>query len=55
MPITFRLLKTCCMKLNENGDLEDIDSLLGCSILMPENFDVSEPLIVDLIVSCINW
>ncbi|KAF7395961.1 hypothetical protein HZH68_010011 [Vespula germanica] len=55
VPITFRLLKTCCMKLNENGDLEDIDSLLGCSILMPENFDVSEPFIVDLIVSCINW
>ncbi|XP_047357363.1 Fanconi anemia group D2 protein isoform X3 [Vespa velutina] len=55
VPITFRLLKTCCMKLSENGDLEDIDSLLGCSILMPENFDIPEPFIIDLVVSCINW
>ncbi|KAI4496893.1 hypothetical protein M0804_000703 [Polistes exclamans] len=55
VPITFRLLKTCYMKLSENGNLEEIDSLLGCSILMPDNFDVPEPLTVDLVISCINW
>ncbi|KAK2582685.1 hypothetical protein KPH14_004959 [Odynerus spinipes] len=55
VPISFRLLKTCCMRISENGDLEDIDSLLGCSILMPENFDIPEPSTINLVICCINW
>ncbi|XP_012062427.1 PREDICTED: Fanconi anemia group D2 protein [Atta cephalotes] len=53
--ILFRLLKTCCMRLSEHGDLEDIDALLGCEMLMPENFDVPECSTLDLIVCGINW
>ncbi|KYN22801.1 Fanconi anemia group D2 protein [Trachymyrmex cornetzi] len=53
--ILFRLLKTCCMRLSEHGDLEDIDALLGCGMLMPENFDVPECTTLDLIVCGINW
>ncbi|EGI64262.1 Fanconi anemia group D2 protein [Acromyrmex echinatior] len=53
--ILFRLLKTCCMRLSEHGDLEDIDALLGCEMLMPENFDVPECTTLDLIVCGINW
>ncbi|XP_018349683.1 PREDICTED: Fanconi anemia group D2 protein [Trachymyrmex septentrionalis] len=53
--ILFRLLKTCCMRLSEHGDLEDIDALLGCKMLMPENFDVPECTTLDLIVCGINW
>lgn len=54
-PILFRLLKTCCIKLSEHGDLEAIDALLGCAILMPENFDIPEPPVLDRIICCINW
>ncbi|KZC11603.1 PREDICTED: Fanconi anemia group D2 protein homolog [Dufourea novaeangliae] len=53
--ITFKLLRTCCIRLSENGDLDAIDSLLGCAILMPENFDIAENSIIDLIICCINW
>lgn len=55
IPISFKLLKTCCVRLSENGDLEDIDALLGCPILMPESFDIPEPFVVDLVICCINW
>ncbi|XP_076664603.1 fancd2 [Andrena cerasifolii] len=55
VPISFKLLRTCYMRISENGDLEAIDSLLGCAILMPENFDVAENSIMDLVISCINW
>ncbi|XP_019699330.1 Fanconi anemia group D2 protein isoform X2 [Harpegnathos saltator] len=54
-PILFRLLKTCCMKLNVHGELEAIDALLGCGIFMPENIDIPEPLVLDLLICCINW
>ncbi|XP_076295821.1 fancd2 isoform X1 [Lasioglossum baleicum] len=53
--ISFKLLRTCCIKLSENGDLDAIDSLLGCAILMPENFDTAENSTLDLVICCINW
>ncbi|XP_076231297.1 fancd2 [Calliopsis andreniformis] len=55
VPIQFKLLRTCYTKMSENGDLDAIDSLLGCAVLMPENFDVAENSTMDLIISCINW
>lgn len=54
-PILFRLLKTCYVKLNVHGELEAIDALLGCGILMPQNFDIPEPSVLDLLICCINW
>ncbi|XP_039315718.1 Fanconi anemia group D2 protein homolog isoform X4 [Solenopsis invicta] len=54
-PILFRLLKTCCMKLNEHEELDEIDALLGCEMLMPRNFDIPEPSTLDLIICGINW
>lgn len=55
VPISFRLLRTCSIRLSENGDLDAIDSLLGCAILMPENFDVVENSVMDSVICCINW
>ncbi|XP_014473456.1 PREDICTED: uncharacterized protein LOC106743781, partial [Dinoponera quadriceps] len=54
-PILFRLLKTCNVRLNVHGELEAIDVLLGCGILMPQNFDIPEPAVLDLLICCINW
>ncbi|XP_036138337.1 Fanconi anemia group D2 protein homolog [Monomorium pharaonis] len=54
-PILFRLLKTCCIRLSEHEELEAIDALLGCEMLMPQNFDIPEPSTLDLIVCSINW
>ncbi|XP_011859367.1 PREDICTED: Fanconi anemia group D2 protein [Vollenhovia emeryi] len=54
-PILFRLLKTCCMKLSEHEQLEAIDALLGCGMLMPQNIDIPESSTLDLIICCINW
>ncbi|KAL6256143.1 hypothetical protein P5V15_012263 [Pogonomyrmex californicus] len=54
-PILFRLLKTCCMRLSECEGLEAIDALLGCGILMPQNFNIPEPLTLDFIICGINW
>ncbi|XP_018406104.1 PREDICTED: Fanconi anemia group D2 protein homolog [Cyphomyrmex costatus] len=53
--IIFRLLKTCCMRLSEHGDLEAIDALLGRGMLMPKDFDVPESTTLDLIICGINW
>ncbi|XP_078052345.1 Fanconi anemia complementation group D2 isoform X2 [Augochlora pura] len=53
--ISFKLLRTCCIKLSKNGSLDAIDSLLGCAILMPENFDTAENSTVDSVICCINW
>ncbi|XP_076619726.1 fancd2 isoform X1 [Colletes latitarsis] len=55
VPILFKLLRTCCARLSKNGNLNAIDSLLGCAILMPQNFDIAENSIMDLIICCINW
>ncbi|KOX76250.1 Fanconi anemia group D2 protein like protein [Melipona quadrifasciata] len=55
VPISFKLLRTCHIKLNENENLDAIDSLLGCAILMPEDFDVAENSVMDLVICCINW
>lgn len=55
VPISFKLLRTCHIKLNESENLEAIDSLLGCAILMPEDFDVAENSVMDLVICCINW
>ncbi|KAG7203733.1 hypothetical protein KM043_013761 [Ampulex compressa] len=55
VPISFRLLKTCCIRLSQNGELEAIDALLGCAILMPESYDIAEPYVLDLVICCINW
>lgn len=55
IPISFKLLRTCCTKLSETGDLDAINSLLGCAILMPEDFDIAENYIMDLTICCINW
>lgn len=54
-PILFRLLKTCCAKLSAHGELEAIDVLLGCAMLMPQNFDIPESSVLDLIMCGINW
>ncbi|XP_011707462.1 PREDICTED: Fanconi anemia group D2 protein homolog [Wasmannia auropunctata] len=53
--ILFRLLKTCCMRLSEHGELRAIDVLLGCEMLMPQNFDIPEFSTLDLIICSINW
>ncbi|XP_077272811.1 Fanconi anemia complementation group D2 [Temnothorax americanus] len=53
--ILFRLLKTCCMRLSEYEELEAIDALLGCGMLMPQNFDIPESSTLDLIICGINW
>lgn len=55
VPISFKLLRTCCIKLSENENLDAIDSLLGCAILMPKDFDIAENSVIDLIICCINW
>ncbi|XP_043521887.1 Fanconi anemia group D2 protein homolog isoform X2 [Frieseomelitta varia] len=55
VPISFKLLRTCHIKLNENKNLDAIDSLLGCAILMPEDFDIAENSVMDLVICCINW
>ncbi|XP_003402300.2 Fanconi anemia group D2 protein [Bombus terrestris] len=55
VPISFKLLRTCCIKLSENENLDAIDSLLGCAILMPKDFDIVENSVIDLIICCINW
>nr|XP_012219220.1 PREDICTED: Fanconi anemia group D2 protein homolog isoform X1 [Linepithema humile] len=54
-PILFRLLKTCCMRLSVHGELEAIDALLGCGMLMPSSFDIPEPSVLDLLICGINW
>lgn len=43
------------MKTSAHGELEAIDALLGCKMLMPQNFDIPEPPILDLIICSINW
>ncbi|KAL0113028.1 hypothetical protein PUN28_012337 [Cardiocondyla obscurior] len=53
--ILFRLLKTCCMKLSNYEELEAINVLLGCGMLMPQNFDIPESSTLDLIICGINW
>lgn len=55
VPISFNLLKTCYLRLSKNGELDSIDALLGCAILLPENLDVADDYIVDLVICCINW
>ncbi|XP_017884554.1 Fanconi anemia group D2 protein-like [Ceratina calcarata] len=55
VPISFKLLRTCHIRLSENKDLGAINSLLGCAILMPESLDIAENSIVDLVICCINW
>lgn len=54
-PILFRLLNICCMQLSVHGELEAIDALLGCGMLMPSYFDIPEPSVLDLLVCGINW
>lgn len=55
VPISFKLLRTCYIRLNENEDLNAIDSLLGCAILMPEDLEITENFVIDLVICCINW
>ncbi|KOC69758.1 Fanconi anemia group D2 protein [Habropoda laboriosa] len=55
VPISFKLLRNCCLKLSEHGDLNAIDSLLGCAILMPDSFEVADNSVMDLVICCINW
>lgn len=43
------------MRLNEHEELEAIDALLGCGMLMPQNFDIPESSTLDLIICGINW
>lgn len=43
------------MKLSEHEDLEAIDALLGCEMLMPQNFDIPESSTLDFIICGINW
>lgn len=54
VPISFKLLRTCYIRLNENEDLSAIDSLLGCAILMPD-LEITENFVIDLVICCINW
>ncbi|EZA54061.1 hypothetical protein DMN91_000826 [Ooceraea biroi] len=54
-PVLFRLLRVCNMRLSVHGELQAIDALLGCEILMPGNFDIPEPPILDLMICSINW
>jgi len=53
--VLFRLLRVCSMRLSVHGELEAIDALLGCDILMPKNFNIPEPPILDLMICGINW
>ncbi|OAD52770.1 Fanconi anemia group D2 protein [Eufriesea mexicana] len=55
IPISFKLLKTCCIRLSQNENLDAIDSLLGCAILMPEDLEIAENSIIDIVICCINW
>ncbi|XP_066600487.1 Fanconi anemia group D2 protein homolog [Prorops nasuta] len=55
VPITFKLLKTCYIRLSENGNLNAIDALLTAAILMPEDLDSTDSSAIDHIIHCINW
>ena len=65
LPSHFHLLRTCTYLVN-NGDLEDIDALLGCPVVMctadqlrPEAFQgLGEPVRSSICLAlflCLNW
>ncbi|CAL7944778.1 unnamed protein product [Xylocopa violacea] len=54
VPISFKLLRTC-IRLSKNEDLNAINPFLRCEILMPENIDIAENSVLDLVICCINW
>ncbi|XP_058794738.1 Fanconi anemia group D2 protein isoform X2 [Phymastichus coffea] len=51
--IFFKLLRICNMRTN--GNLENINAMLGCPIFMPKDFDMPEPATADYMIHCINW
>lgn len=54
VPAFFRLLRICFMRLSD-GDLEEINMLLGCPVLFPKDIEIAEPWTLDLMICCINW
>lgn len=53
IPVLFKLLRIC--HLCYNGNLEGVNAILGCAILMPSDLDIPEPTIADSLMNCINW
>ena len=47
----FRLIATCENRVNK-GDLQNIDALLSCPILLPSNLDSVHP---EVLIITINW
>ena len=56
----FRLLSKCISK-QQNGDMQDIDALLGCPLWMPkcEKIEAMSPqelnYFCDVLFYCLNW
>lgn len=56
VPVLFRLLRMCNARLSKNNDdLDNINALLGSSILVPTNFREPEAKNLDYMLYCINW
>lgn len=60
LPSFFRLLRLIHFRFHD-GDLENIDALLGCAVLMPDTDDLDHynsgqiRMIADCVFHCINW
>ncbi|XP_048507191.1 Fanconi anemia group D2 protein homolog isoform X2 [Athalia rosae] len=50
----FKLIKACHMRSN-NGELESIDILLGCPVLMMKDLHDPDAVVLDQMFNCINW
>ncbi|XP_033215963.1 Fanconi anemia group D2 protein isoform X2 [Belonocnema kinseyi] len=55
VPILFRLLRMCTLRTSEDGSLEDINAILGTSLLVPKDLTSPEPHNLDYMIYCINW
>lgn len=53
VPVFFKLLRICFLRLND--DLESVNAMLGCPVLMPDDLDMPEPTTADYMIHCINW
>ncbi|XP_012288040.1 Fanconi anemia group D2 protein homolog [Orussus abietinus] len=55
LPALFRAVRICNLCLSEDGNLNDINALLGCAILMPPDLEIPEASVLDQMMYCINW
>ncbi|OXU24206.1 hypothetical protein TSAR_016545 [Trichomalopsis sarcophagae] len=53
VPVFFKLLRISYLRLSD--DLESVNAMLGCPVLMPDDLDMPEPTTADYMIYCINW